>query len=718
MPPMSFPNNTTGGADCVRRRKHLGVVSRDGTLTIDGVPIFPLFGGTMPGTNGKIGPEHLEQLAKSGISPEFAALRGYETIENGRFLSNAKFAKTACKQTPGMLFPLRRADGSIAGWCYRPDNPRLRNGKPAKYEMPWRQPNVIDVPPGVGDGLGDVDVPLWITEGTKKADCGAARGLCIVAINGVWGWVVKGGSALPDWRDIVLQGRRVILAFDSDVMRNPRVGEALREFAAWLETKGARVEYLHLADNGDGKVGLDDYLVDGHTTSDLYALVKDKPPGDNGQSHGGRAGDGAKFFAKRVGLLALDLADDVMLGVTCGFNDATQELYVYENGLWRPNRNHIESEIARLLGNRYRPAHARAVLDLIRLSPGTARITCDPQPAHINVPNGMLEWATGALLEHSPDYRSTVQLPVRYDPEATCGAFETWLTEVLPPDCYESTNGSEGFIWEVIGYTMYSGNPLHAAVLLYGKGRNGKGTLIRVLKALLGERNCSAVGLHELTENRFRTATLYGKLANLAGDLDSRWIANTAAFKAITGGDLVQAEHKFGHPFEFTPWAFPFYSANKAFGSADSSEGWVSRWTVVPFPNTFGVDPDRGLDAVLQAPDELRGVMARGVRALPALMSRGRFLQPESVIAAKTAFIEASDAVRSWVGEYCTLGFDAWTPRTSLYRAYQMQTCTDGSKLLSSREFYNRIEQISGIVAAKRDGVRGFRGIRLRGGGQ
>jgi phage/plasmid-associated DNA primase len=106
------------------------------------------------------------------------------------------------------------------------------------------------------------------------------------------------------------------------------------------------------------------------------------------------------------------------------------------------------------------------------------------------------------------------------------------------------------------------------------------------------------------------------------------------------------------------------------------------------------------------------------VRALPALMARGRFLEPDSVIAAKTAFIEASDSVRSWVGEHCTLDLDAWTTRTSLYRAYQMQTCSDGSKLLSSREFYNRIEQISRIVATKRDGVRGFRGIRLSGGEQ
>ena len=74
-----------------------------------------------------------------------------------------------------------------------------------------------------------------------------------------------------------------------------------------------------------------------------------------------------------------------------------------------------------------------------------------------------------------------------------------------------------------------------------------------MLKALLGSRNCSTVGLHQLVENRFRAATLFGKLANLAGDLDSKWLDNTAVFKAITGGDTVQAEYKYGAAFDFAP---------------------------------------------------------------------------------------------------------------------------------------------------------------------
>ena len=85
--------------------------------------------------------------------------------------------------------PLLRADGSTWGYQYRPDDPRLRGGRPIKYETPWQQRNGLDVPPGVGPMLGDPAIPLWITEGIKKADCGALHGLCIVALSGVWNWL-------------------------------------------------------------------------------------------------------------------------------------------------------------------------------------------------------------------------------------------------------------------------------------------------------------------------------------------------------------------------------------------------------------------------------------------------------------------------------------------------------------------------------------------------
>ncbi len=190
-----------------------------------------------------LSPKHADMLAASGITPEHAEQRGYETITDSSYLTELKIAK-AGRSVPGLLIPELRADMSTWGYQYRPDRPRVNDkGKLIKYETPVGQSNHIDVPPGVGPMLRDPSIPLWITEGVKKADCGAVHGLCIVSINGVNGWRGtndRGGkTALADWNDIALNGRRVILAFDGDVARKPPVRKALLALADYLESKSA-----------------------------------------------------------------------------------------------------------------------------------------------------------------------------------------------------------------------------------------------------------------------------------------------------------------------------------------------------------------------------------------------------------------------------------------------------------------------------------------------
>lgn len=224
---------------------------------------------------------HLAMLNASGINLERARIRGYETIDDADRLIELNITK-AGRSTPGLLIPQLRVNGSTWGYQYRPDDPRCNaKGKQIKYETPVGQRNGIDVPPGVGSMLGIPAIPLWITEGVKKADCGAARGLCIVALPGVWSWRGKnqygGKVAVGDWNDIALDTRQVILAFDGDVARKPEVHDALSAITAYVRGKGATVTYLHLPDTDD-KTGLDDYLVAGHTIDDLWALVKPVPP--------------------------------------------------------------------------------------------------------------------------------------------------------------------------------------------------------------------------------------------------------------------------------------------------------------------------------------------------------------------------------------------------------------------------------------------------------
>jgi hypothetical protein len=220
-------------------------------------------------------------LAESKITPEHARARGYVSVDTKRRLEGIGVTP-AGRRVPGLLVPLLRVDGSTWGYQYRPDVPRERDGKTVKYETPVNQRNGLDVPPGVGPRLGDPSVPLWVTEGVKKNDAGALAGLCVVALPGVWSWRGKndhgGKVAVADWHDVALDGRRVILAFDSDVTRKLGVRSALNALAGYLASKGATVEYCHLPELGDGKCGLDDFLAAEHTADDLFALVRPEPP--------------------------------------------------------------------------------------------------------------------------------------------------------------------------------------------------------------------------------------------------------------------------------------------------------------------------------------------------------------------------------------------------------------------------------------------------------
>ena len=113
-------------------------------------------------------PQHAAVLVASGITPDHARRRGYVTVDTRQRLEDINVTK-AGRRVPGLLVPSRRVDGTVWGYQYRPDDPRLRNGGVVKYETPSGQRNGIDVPPGVGPMLGDPNIPLLVTEGGEES---------------------------------------------------------------------------------------------------------------------------------------------------------------------------------------------------------------------------------------------------------------------------------------------------------------------------------------------------------------------------------------------------------------------------------------------------------------------------------------------------------------------------------------------------------------------
>jgi putative DNA primase/helicase len=392
--------------------------------------------------------------------------------------------------------------------------------------------------------------------------------------------------------------------------------------------------------------------------------------------------------------------------------DAQGVFWVYRDGVWRPDETGIEvrRRTVRLLGERYRPTHLRTMREV--LSTLCERFTVAPTSEVINFRNGMLRWAAGpdpVLIEHHPEFMSTVRVPLDWAPDARCPLFDAFLDAAVPADDVARA-------WQVLGYLLMSGNPLQRMFMLTGTGGNGKGVYLNVIRALLGDDNTAAEPLHDLAETRFSTGELYGKLANICGDIDATYIQNTGKIKELCGDDRMKGEFKNERQFYFKFWGKAIFSANAIPGASDSSKGWVRRWEVVPFPYA-PTKPDPTLSERIVA-SELPGIAVRAIYALRDLMDGGEFSRGESAELAHSEFAEKANRVLRWIADPDSNVYadaETWNKGTILLSAFRQWEAYDqgnGHKDIGSQRF-NELARQAGLAPAKRRGQRGYYGLHV-----
>jgi len=192
---------------------------------------------------GELAAHHRVMLEnESGIAHGVIEARGCRTVETKADLERLGFGRVQ-RNVPGLLFPIYGPGGEISLYQFRPDKPRIKDGRPVKYETPGGSRMALDVHPFCRESLRDPGVPLFVTEGIKKGDALVSRELCAVALIGVWNWRgtnERGGKmALPEWESVALNGRKVYVVFDSDVMEKREVNAALCRLKRFLESRGA-----------------------------------------------------------------------------------------------------------------------------------------------------------------------------------------------------------------------------------------------------------------------------------------------------------------------------------------------------------------------------------------------------------------------------------------------------------------------------------------------
>ncbi len=391
----------------------------------------------------------------------------------------------------------------------------------------------------------------------------------------------------------------------------------------------------------------------------------------------------------------------------------TQEVLVYDtrSGVYRPAAPLVGGMVEGFLREKTSGHVVTEVLGHLERRSYSSRTEFDAQPGLV-VANGVLDPKTGEIGDWDSARRDTVRLPVRFAPGAECPRFLRFVEEVAPQHV--------PVVQEMMGYCFLKATPIHRAFLLVGDGANGKSTLQKVVEALLGSWNVSSVSLRQLAGgDKFATAQLTGKLANLCADIPSGALKDTGAFKALTGGDLVYAERKFQQPYEFTNFAKLIFSANRVPLSEDETTAFYRRMTILSFPNTFSGDrANKDLLATLTTDAELSGILNWAMEGLQRLMRQGEISNAPTVEEARRDYVRRSDPVAAFVEDRILVDPEGEETKADLYEAYVNHVRSRGLIAVLNSVFAKDLQRVVPNVRPARPKrgrvrVRVWEGVRL-----
>lgn len=217
----------------------------------------------------KLSDSHYNQLKSSAIADNVIESRGYFTCQDPKeLLTLGDFTnyqvKNVSPDNTALVIPYYDLTGKIKCYAFKPDNPLINSkNQVIKYLVPIGTPNFVLTHPIVLDKIKDVEIRLDFTEGVKKVDSLVSKNLIGLGLNGVTGFRTKVNEVkqlIPDLELIPLDGREVILWFDSDLATNKNVKAAINRFAKILDKFGAKVIPILIPSPNGLKIGIDDYI--------------------------------------------------------------------------------------------------------------------------------------------------------------------------------------------------------------------------------------------------------------------------------------------------------------------------------------------------------------------------------------------------------------------------------------------------------------------------
>jgi putative DNA primase/helicase len=383
--------------------------------------------------------------------------------------------------------------------------------------------------------------------------------------------------------------------------------------------------------------------------------------------------------------------------------DDTLLVYNPDTGTYEHSLTHVKAEVHDGLGEHWSTHELNEIESRLHQQNFVERRQLNgreqfEQP-HVCVENGVLNLFTGELVEHSPDHYFTERVPVAYDADADTSVYEEYLND------WTRRDEDRQALLEMVGHALVpdANERYKKFLILTGDADNGKSVFFRCVRSLLEGpsrevSNVANVKLEKMASNRFSKNSIYGHMANVAGEIDGKKILHTASLKDITGGDAVEIEPKGDASFFDTVNATMMFAANDPpiLGERDK-QAIASRIVPVELPYEFVEHPDpddpfqkqrepqQQLEAELMTDEALSGLLRLAVDGVQRLEANGGDVSlPESPRERLQRYERAADPMREF-GHRCLQNEDgSYVVKADVTTIYKEWATSQGHELGSN----------------------------------
>lgn len=365
------------------------------------------------------------------------------------------------------------------------------------------------------------------------------------------------------------------------------------------------------------------------------------------------------------------------------------QLHIYKNGIYISGLAEIEAEMIQHIPglNRAKRTEVLAYLDIL------IRENSKAEDANlIAFENGLYNIVDDSSVEFTPEHIITNKIRWKYNPEAYSELADKTLNKIACNDPQ-----IRALLEEAIGYCFYRRNELGKAFILTGDKSNGKSTFLSMVQCLLGDENISSLDLKELGD-RFKTAEMFGKLANIGDDIGDEFIANPAIFKKLVTGERVSAERKGQNPFEFNNYSKLLFSANNIPRIKDKTGAVQRRLTIIPFDARFSADdPDFNpyIKHLLKTDEVMEYLINLGIAGLKRVLLNRKFTGSTKVQKAMDEYEENNNPIIGFFRECEDEEFQIENePTNVVYKRYQEYCLANSLQPMSNIEFSKQVNRI------------------------